>query len=199
MRGRASSVVDQGNGTVLRTGGDPRREAALMALAAAGGIRVPRVHEVRPGALVMERIDGRTMTAEILRRPWSVGSQVDTLADLHRRLHRIPFDGQRLLHLDLHPENVMISADGPVLVDWTNARAGDPATDVALTWLILATSGGWPGRLLARMFRRRVGADAVRAGLGAARDFRLADPNVTDAERRAVRSAVAREVARARA
>jgi aminoglycoside phosphotransferase (APT) family kinase protein len=194
MRGRASSVIDQGDGTVLRTGGDPEREAALMALAAAGGIRVPRVHEVRPDALVLERIDGRTMSAEVLRRPWTVGAQVGTLADLHQRLHRIPLDGRRLLHLDLHPENVMIASDGPVVIDWTNARAGDPAMDVALTWLILATSGGWPGRVVAGMFRRRVGEEAVRAGLPAARDFRLADRNVTDAERRAVRRAVDGEI-----
>ena len=113
-----------------------------------------------------------------------------TLARLHEALHRIVLDGHSLVHLDLHPENVIISPSGPVVIDWTNARSGDAAQDVALTWLILATSGGVPGRLLARSFRARAGAALIREGIADARAFRLADPNVTDAERVRVRAAV---------
>lgn len=187
MQGRASHVTDQGDGTVLRTGGDPEREARLMALAASHGVRVPRVLEVRPDAMVLQRIDGPTMDAALRRRPWRLGQQVDILARLHEQVHRVPLDGATLLHLDLHPQNVLLATDGPVLIDWTNARAGEPATDVALTWLILATSGGLGGRLMARAFRGRVGAGPIRAGLAPARAFRLDDPNVTDAERSRVR------------
>lgn len=185
--GRASQVMDQGDGTVLRRGGDPEGEARLMALAITNGFPVPRVHEVRPDGLVMERIDGPTMAHAILSRPWSASRHAATLADLHARLHRIRLEGARLLHLDLHPENVLMAAGGPVVIDWTNARAGDPDQDVALTWLILATSGGIPGRILAGLFQRRAGTEAIRRGLPAARDFRIADPNVTDAERDRVR------------
>ena len=104
----------------------------------------------------------------------------------------IPHDGQSLLHLDLHPDNVLMSPTGPVVIDWTNARAGDPDTDVALTWLIAETSGGPMGRLAARLFRARVGEDAVLRGLPRAVEFRLADPHVTDAERLRVRRALGR-------
>ena len=190
MQGRASQVSDLGDGTVLRRGGDPEREAMLMALAAAHGVRVPRVLELRGDAMVMERVDGPTMDAALRRRPWRLRRQVEVLARLHARVHRVPLDGASLLHLDLHPQNVLLAADGPVLIDWTNARAGDPAADVALTWLILATSGGLGGRVLAAAFRSRVGADAIHAGLWEARAFRLADPNVTDAERARVLRAV---------
>ncbi len=186
MQGRASQVTDLGDGTMLRRGGAPDREARLMALARAHGFPVPMVHEVLPDGLVLERIDGATMSRAILRRPWTAARQAATLAELHERLHRIPLDGARLLHLDLHPENVLMSAAGPVVIDWTNARAGDPAHDVALTWLILQTSGGLPGRVLAGRFRRHAGADVIREGLPAASAFRLADPNVTVAERRRV-------------
>ena len=158
-----------------------------MALARTHGFPVPQVQEVRPDALVMDRIDGPTMARSILRRPWLASAHAATLAELHERLHRIPLDGARLLHLDLHPENVLMAAHGPVVIDWTNAGAGDPDQDVALTWLILATSGGLPGRILAGLFRRRVGTDAIRRGLPAARDYRAADPNVTNAERARVR------------
>ncbi|MGH3716414.1 MAG: phosphotransferase family protein [Micromonosporaceae bacterium] len=64
-------------------------------------------------------------------------------ADLHRRLHALParLSGDpavRILHRDLHPENVIMTPDGPYLIDWTNAAEGDPAIDVAFSALILA-------------------------------------------------------------
>jgi hypothetical protein len=96
------------------------------------------------------------------------------------------FEGGSLIHFDLHPDNVLVSQQGPVVIDWTNARGGSAAADVAMTWLILETSAGLPGLLLARLFRRRVGRDVVRRGLADASAFRLADPNVTDAEKRRV-------------
>ncbi|GAB2623471.1 hypothetical protein Aab01nite_16680 [Paractinoplanes abujensis] len=46
--------------------------------------------------------------------------------------------GPSVLHLDLHPENVVITADGPVVIDWRNARNGEPDLDTAFTALILA-------------------------------------------------------------
>ena len=131
QRGRASTVTDLGDGTVLRTGGDPEREAGLMGIAAAHGIRVPRVVAVRPDALLLERIEGPTMADRLRRRPWQAAAQVAALASLHERLHRVPLDGATLLHLDLHPENVLLGPDGPVLIDWTNARSGRAVTDVA--------------------------------------------------------------------
>jgi aminoglycoside phosphotransferase (APT) family kinase protein len=188
MEGRASLVTDLGNGTVLRRGGQPQREARLMELAGSHGFPVPRVHEVRADGLVMERIDGPTMAGAIRRRPWHLSRHVAILADLHERLHRIPLEGASLLHRDLHPENVLVSPSGPLVIDWTNAGPGDGAVDLALTWLILATSGGAPGRLMAALFRRKVGIAALTAGLQEARAYRLADPNVTDAERRRARS-----------
>ena len=182
-RGRASSVTDLGNGTILRVGGRPEREAAIMELARTHGFPVPQVHEVRPEALVLERIDGPTMGQAITRRPWELLRHVRSLADLHERLHTIPFDGRSLIHFDLHPDNVLLSRRGPVVIDWTNAHGGSAAADVAMTWLILETSAGLPGRLIAWLFRRQVGRDVIRRGLADASAFRLADPNVTDAER----------------
>lgn len=185
-RGRASSVTDLGDGTILRAGGRPEREAPIMELARLHGFPVPRVHEVRPEALVLERIDGPTMGQAITRRPWELLRHVRSLADLHERLHTIPFDGGSLIHFDLHPDNVLLSRQGPVVIDWTNAHGGSAAADVAMTWLILETSAGLPGRLIAWLFRRQVGRDVIRRGLADASAFRLADPNVTDAEKKRV-------------
>jgi aminoglycoside phosphotransferase (APT) family kinase protein len=48
-----------------------------------------------------------------------------------------PRDGTpRLCHGDLHPSNVIASADGPVLVDWFDASRGDRVADVARSTLL---------------------------------------------------------------
>jgi hypothetical protein len=140
-RGRASEVLDLGDGRVLRRGGAPAREAALMEHARRHGYPVPKVYEVRPDELVLERIEGPTMLADVRRRPWRARAHMHTLARLHHELHRVEApDGGTLLHLDLHPENVILSPAGPLVIDWTNARGGDdPALDPALAWVILAT------------------------------------------------------------
>jgi tRNA A-37 threonylcarbamoyl transferase component Bud32 len=186
-QGRASSVTDLGDGRILRVGGRPAAEAEMMRVAGEHGIRVPAVHEVRPDGLVMELVPGTTMLERIWRRPWAMPGAAGVIADLHERLHAIPYDGARLVHFDLHPDNVLLSPDGPVLIDWTNARGGEPDADVALTWLMAETSAGLRGRAFASLFRGIVGRDPIRRGFAEASAFRLADPHVTDAERARVR------------
>ncbi len=70
----------------------------------------------------------------------------EMLADLLWRLHAIPpmtggDPSARVLHLDLHPDDVMVTPDGPVVIDWRNVTHGDPAFDLAMTALILAQAG----------------------------------------------------------
>jgi aminoglycoside phosphotransferase (APT) family kinase protein len=194
MKGRASELVDLGAGRLLRRGGAPEREARLMEHARAHGYPVPLIYEVHADALVLERIDGPTMLEDMVLQPWRLATHMRALAALHEQLHRIDHpDGGALLHLDLHPDNVLLSRGGPVVIDWTNAQAGDAALDPALAWLILTTSGGVLGKLGARIFARRID---VRRGLLDACAYRLDDPNVTPAERRRVRR-LQTEIARA--
>jgi phosphotransferase family enzyme len=160
-----------------------------MARADAGGVAVPLVLEVDDDALVLERIDGPTMEEQLLRRPWRIPPLLRLLAQLHERVA-----DAGLAHLDLNPGNVILSPAGPVVIDWTNARPSpDLALDAALTYVILATSGGVPGRALAWTFARSID---VRTGLGRAVDYRLADVHVTDAERARVRRLLPRRAAR---
>jgi aminoglycoside phosphotransferase (APT) family kinase protein len=206
--GRASEIFDLGDGRVLRRfrgGGDPEREALVMRHARDHGYPVPRVLEVIPDALVLERIEGRTMLEELRRRPWTLRRHASLLARLHKRVHQIAAPsslpaagaGDRLLHLDLHPDNVILSPSGPFVIDWTNARRGDPALDVALTWVIAATSGGPLERLFLRWFLPHFDRADLLHALPAAADRRVADANVTDRERRAVRRFVERASQRA--
>jgi aminoglycoside phosphotransferase (APT) family kinase protein len=196
--GRASEIFDLGDGRVLRrflAGGDSEREALVMEHARRNGYPVPRVLEVTSEALVLDKIDGPTMLAELRRRPWTLRRHAALLADLHKQLHEIDAPpnleaagpGDRLLHLDLHPDNVILSPAGPFVIDWTNALRGDPALDVAMAWVIFATSGGPFGRLFLRSFLPHFNHDETLAALPAAAERRIADPNVTEREQQAVR------------
>jgi len=150
--GRAADVYALDERRVLRryrNGESSEREAAVMAYLAGAGFPVPRVHDASGPDLVLERLGGRDMLADLSARPWLARRHARTLAGLHDRLHaitappslRAPFGpGGRVLHLDLHPGNVMLTAAGPVVIDWSNVAAGAPAADVAMAWLIIATS-----------------------------------------------------------
>jgi len=186
--GRASTVLSLDDTRVLRLGGRPGYEAEVMAHARAVGFPVPEVHEIRDDGLVLERVHGPTMLDDLRRRPWRLHAHARLLARLHERLHAIPWEGETLLHLDLHPDNVLLSPNGPVVIDWTNARGGLAPLDLALSWLIAVTSGGRAGRAFGRFFLGAVDPDEVAGALPDAAAFRLADPNVTAGERDAVRA-----------
>ena len=46
-------------------------------------------------------------------------------------------DGERLCHGDFHPMNILGNIEQPVVIDWPDARRGDPAADVARSYLIM--------------------------------------------------------------
>ncbi len=45
--------------------------------------------------------------------------------------------GDRLLHGDLHPNNVILNESGPVVIDWFDASIGHPAADIARSKLLM--------------------------------------------------------------
>lgn len=46
-------------------------------------------------------------------------------------------DGDRLCHGDFHPMNILGEASQPVIIDWPDARRGDPAADVCRSYLLM--------------------------------------------------------------
>lgn len=69
---------------------------------------------------------------QITRAPLSDGERSVALASLAH----LP-DRSALCHGDFHPANVLLAPRGPVVIDWENASAGDPAADVARSALLL--------------------------------------------------------------
>lgn len=68
-------------------------------------------------------------------------------------LERMP-DGDRICHGDMHPGNVQITPQGPVILDWADATRGNPLADVARTSVILRGMAGSPsaGSAAVRLF-----------------------------------------------
>ena len=67
----------------------------------------------------------------------------------------------KLCHGDYHPGNVLLTKNGPVVIDWMTASAGSPWTDVARTSLILSIGAKAAGnqvrpmiRMLVRLYHR---------------------------------------------
>ncbi|MFC2105513.1 phosphotransferase enzyme family protein [Candidatus Bipolaricaulota bacterium] len=54
-------------------------------------------------------------------------------------------DGGSVCHGDFHPDNVILSDRGPVVIDWGPATAGAPAADVAWTVYLFQHGGHPPG------------------------------------------------------
>jgi aminoglycoside phosphotransferase (APT) family kinase protein len=46
-------------------------------------------------------------------------------------------DGDRLCHGDFHPMNILGDLSQPVIIDWPDARRGDPAADVCRSYLLM--------------------------------------------------------------
>ncbi|MFF7205543.1 phosphotransferase [Streptomyces sp. NPDC008141] len=201
-RGRDADVFALDESRVLRRyrheGRSTYLESRLMTHLAANGYPVPKMYEVTDTDMVLERLTGPTMLEALAQRPWQVRSLGRALGRLHHRLHALPAPNwlpkrfgtagnDRVLHLDLHPDNVVLTAHGPVVIDWSNARAGDPAADVAMT-IVTVGSADVPG-VVARLGRGLL-LRAVQSGCGTdpaprlqeVLNIKLADPNLTATE-----------------
>ena len=164
-RGREATVHELGAGRVLRRYDDARdttRELAVMQHVARHGYRVPEVHGVLVDAeagvtgMVLERVAGHSLLEASLAgrgTPVEVGRSLARLLD---DLHRIPLAGLPVLpvlpdlpaprpgdvvvHLDLHPANVLLAGGTLVVIDWATARTAPASLDTSMTALTLAAA-----------------------------------------------------------
>ncbi|MGD9995652.1 MAG: phosphotransferase [Ilumatobacteraceae bacterium] len=208
--GRDSEIYEHGPGKVLRLAREPRSmvaEGEIMSYARSMGFPAPAVHDAGDGFLVMDRVEGPSMLEDAI--PFRIRPHARLLADLHEQLHRLPapawltrgtsLPGDRLLHRDLHPLNVLIGRNGPVVIDWANASRGDPAYDVADAWVLFSCADPPMRRVevlvaplvrkvFLRSFLGRLDRAAARRAIPAVVADRLADPNMTDRERERMRA-----------
>jgi aminoglycoside phosphotransferase (APT) family kinase protein len=218
--GRDGDIFEFGPGLVLRKAKSGRvieGEARTIEYAREHGYPVPKIHDVRAGGteIVMERIEGPMMMDAMTQKPWLMPRYARELADLHDRLHVIPAPawlpdldgGDRLLHLDLHPMNVMLTQSGPIVIDWPNAARGDALSDIAVT-VVLLTCPQMPGsrllntvvrparQLLGRTFAKRYKGAALDEKIVMAAQLKALDKNLSAEEVAACQQLEARANAR---
>jgi aminoglycoside phosphotransferase (APT) family kinase protein len=194
--GRANDVYEIDEAWVVRRNregwGDATAEGAVMEYVRGHGYPVPRV---RPAdstrtELVMEWLHGPTMLDAFGAGQIDAREAGDVLARLLRQLHTVPArnpDAARILHLDLHPDNVILTADGPRVIDWTNAEEGDPGLDWGMSAMILAqvAVSDEPLAAPARTMLTTLLTDPshlTEAGLTEARRRRAANPTMSRQE-----------------
>ena len=77
----------------------------------------------------------RELLARLLRD--SAHLDEETGRWLLERLEALP-DADTVCHGDFHPDNILISPRGPVVIDWMSVTRGHPLADVAGTFLLLS-------------------------------------------------------------
>ncbi|GHA07450.1 hypothetical protein GCM10010329_32720 [Streptomyces spiroverticillatus] len=209
--GRSAEIFALDEQWVLRRnrhGGDTAEEVAVMAHLAAHGYPVPAVRAAEvPSEMVIQRLYGKTMLQAFVSGEITEEAAATIVAELLHSLHKVParvstHPQDRILHLDLHPDNVMLTAEGPMVIDWCTTAEGPEGLDWAMTALILAEVAVVPcppeaGPQVAAMAtgarmmltslleRRGSGIDLDDAGSGClarARARRAEDPNLSPEE-----------------
>jgi len=90
------------------------------------GVPAPQVRRSSGADIVVDRVDGPTL-----------------------------LEGDSVLHPDFYPMNVMISAQGPVIIDWSNVSRGGASFDGAISVVIMSSFEACsPRDQLARRFER---------------------------------------------
>jgi aminoglycoside phosphotransferase (APT) family kinase protein len=167
MSGRAASVWERVKGTSMweRVSEQPRLSAEVgRALAE---VQLALFALAPPVTLPNQR---DRIVSKIRRSAATVDPSLARALDLLPAPARQP----RLCHGDLHPSNVILGDDGPVIVDWFDASRGDPIADVARTFLTLLGDGEGAPRHLPGSDRRTLAAltDAYLSRLRASLEIR---------------------------
>lgn len=129
------------------------------------GYTAPRLVEIIGDTLIMEHIHGPTLFQALVSGETSYADGAEIVDALHRALHDIPLpahpdkymnkehhhllvgtDHERatnlaIIHLDLHPANIILAADGAYPINWECARIGPPHLDRASTALAIGVVG----------------------------------------------------------
>ena len=66
-------------------------------------------------------------------------------------------EGDKVCHGDFHPGNVILTGNGPVVIDWMTACTGSPWADVARTSMILTIGAKAAGKQVNPLIRLVVG------------------------------------------
>jgi len=84
---------------------------------------------------------------------------IDLKSAITDYLDRLP-DGEVICHGDFHPGNIIMTANGPTIIDWIDVTQGPPLADVARTCLLLGHAA--PLEETAASYRSQIDATRYR-------------------------------------
>ncbi len=190
---RTADIYDRGDGTVLKLffEGTTREEAEderdLTVLAHGLGATEVECRELvtcegRYG-LIIDKLDGESLTSIMAARLWSLPRLSRVLADVHLAMHDLHTpalqdvrelgagllddeqfsflddaqreslrarllalpEGDSIVHMDFHTENVFAHRGTFTVIDWSTGARGAAAADVAMTTMLFQDAESFPG------------------------------------------------------
>jgi len=134
-----------------------RFEREARAVASLNHPHICTLHDIGPGYMVMELIEGETLAARIEKGPIPLDQALKfavQIADALDRPHRAG-----VTHRDVKPQNIMLTRDGVKVLDFGLAKAGaKPGPTEATLTAVLTTEGTVMGtpQYMAPERRRRI-------------------------------------------
>jgi Ser/Thr protein kinase RdoA (MazF antagonist) len=131
-----------------------------------GSRRPDEVDDLRGGWRTVAEDPEPFLSLRVCSRSWLTGALPSLLA----AADRAPLDGDSLIHLDVHSNNICFNDERCLLVDWSSAAQGNPLLDLAVWLPSLHVEGGpepdaFTGDGLGELAAVFAGYLACRAGL----------------------------------
>lgn len=97
-----------------------------------------QIHQIRAKGLPSQK--------EILKRHIQAATQLEEYkrSAILQHLGALP-EEDRLCHGDFHPDNVLVAAGEPIIIDWLTGAAGSPASDLVRSCILFITASPPPG------------------------------------------------------
>ncbi len=97
-------------------------------------------------------VDNLPVSHDVLARKIQNASPLDqsTQNAILCHLSQLP-QSDKLLHGDFHPDNILLTKDAPIIIDWIDATMGHPMADVARTSLLTRVALPPPSTLMEHM------------------------------------------------
>lgn len=111
-------------------------------------LRIPgtlaRLQAQMHGVKTTQLQDVREVIAGLLDHPALAFLSAPEREKMRRYLVQLP-DGQALLHMDFHTDNILVSGREATVIDWATAARGDAGADLAMTCFLFNEAELFPG------------------------------------------------------